>query len=48
VEDEDVSRVGDASLEFLAEADGVGSFGDAGCVDLGGVRRVKAIVGDGP
>ena len=34
VEDEDVARVCDAPLEFLAEANGVGHLGDVSCVDL--------------
>lgn len=36
MEDEDISRVGYTSLEFLPETDRIGGLGDAGCVDLGG------------
>ena len=34
MEDEEVSWVGDAALEFLPETDGVGGFCDTCCVDL--------------
>jgi hypothetical protein len=36
VEDEDVSRVGDLSLEFLSKSNGVGNGADSCCVDLSG------------
>jgi hypothetical protein len=42
VEDKDVSWVSDASLKFLTETNGIGSFGDAGC------GCVVAVVQEGP
>lgn len=42
VEDEQVSGVSNAALEFLPESDGIGGFGYACCVDLeDGFRYVK-------
>jgi len=51
VEDKDIPWIGNASLKFLTETDRVGSFGDAGCVDLGrgtlGCIYVSIIVQNG-